>query len=182
MDFSDCVSRAKATRSFRDEPVSKDDIRFIVDVARRAGSGKNRQPWSFVVVRDAERRERLSSFGDYASPLAVAPVGVVVLKQGRPEEDPDLNYNDFDCGRATQNLVLAAAQRGLGTVLQSIRDRDGAAALLSVPDDKEVLIAIAVGWPDEDPDATIEGRDRDEVLVETSRRPLDAVLYWEQHP
>lgn len=181
MEFLDCVGRARATRSFSDEPVATDDIEFLVEVARMAGSGKNRQPWTFVAVRDAERRETLSSLGDYASPLSEAPVGIVVLTQVRPDDDADLNFDEFDCGRATQNLVLAAAMRGLGTVPQSIRDRAAARELLAVPDDKEVFIAIAVGWPADDPDDVIEGRDKEQVLLETGRRPLDEVLHWERH-
>lgn len=181
MELLECVHRAKATRSFRNQPVSEADIRFLVDVARKAGSGKNRQPWSFIAVREETRRETLSSFGDYATPLREAPVGVVVLKDVRSGADPDLNFNDFDCGRAVQNMVLAATERGLGIVPQSIRDRTAAAELLSIPDDKEVFIAVAVGWPEDEADETIEGRDRDEVLMANGRRPLDEVLHWEQH-
>lgn len=175
------MKRARATRNFSGKSVSEDEIRFLLDVARRAGSGKNRQPWTFVVVRDDERRKTLSSFGDYASPLEQAPAGIVVMKDVRDSDDSDLNFNEFDCGRAVQNLGLAAASRGLGAVPQSIRDRAAAEELLAVPDDKEVLLAVAVGWPEDESDDTIEGRDKETELQETGRQPLEAVVHWERY-
>jgi nitroreductase len=181
MELLECVNRARATRDFADDPVTEDDVRFLLDTARRAGSGKNRQPWTFVVVRDDERRETLASFGEYASPLEQAPVGIVVLSDIRGSDDDDADFNEFDCGRAVQNLVLAAASRGIGTVPQSIRDLAAAEELLSVPPDKELLVVMAVGHPKRGPDDEIEGIDKEKVLFDTGRRPLDEVVHSERH-
>lgn len=180
MEFADCVLNSRAVRSFQDTPVPEGDIEFMIDMARRSGSGKNRQPWSFIVVSDRDRLNDLADLGDYTSPLRAAPIGIVILVDRR-EEDTPLDFNVFDCGRAGQNLMLAATATGLGTVPQSIRDRSAASDLLNVPERKEVLLTVAVGVPSEDQVETIEGADRADVLLELERRPLENVLHWERH-
>ncbi|WP_255152275.1 nitroreductase family protein [Halorarius halobius] len=181
MDLLDCVKRARATRDFTNESVAKDDIRFLLDVARRAGSGKNRQPWTFIVIEDEERRKKLASFGEYTSPLEQASAGILIMHDIRRRDDDDINFNEFDCGRAVQNLVLAAASRGLGTVPQSISDQSAAEDLVAAPDDKAVLLAIAVGHPEAEPTNTIEGEAKEDVLLDSGRQSLEEVVYWERH-
>jgi nitroreductase len=48
-----------STREFLPDPVPDDVIFRVLDNARFAGSGGNRQPWHVVVVRDAELRRRI---------------------------------------------------------------------------------------------------------------------------
>ena len=48
-----------ATRSFTDEPVSDETIRSLLDVARFAPSGGNRQAWHVVVLKDPAVRARI---------------------------------------------------------------------------------------------------------------------------
>ncbi len=178
MDLTTCIKRDRATREFTDEQVAEGDIRAVIDAARRSGSGKNRQPWSFVVVQDPERRADLAALGKYATPLREAPVAIVLLMDVRDEE-VDLNYDVFDCGRAFQNLKLASRDRGLGSVPQGIH-REKAATLLEVPESKTVLIALALGHP-ADGDDTIEGEDKSAVLEDMGRGSLDELLHWETH-
>jgi len=95
------------------------------------------------------------------------------------DENVDLNYDVFDCGRAFQNLKLAATDRGLGSVPQGIH-REKAANLLAVPESKTVLIALAVGHP-ADEDETIEGADKSDVLEDMGRHAVDDLVHWETH-
>jgi nitroreductase len=55
-----------AVRAFTDEPVADTTVHAILDDARFAPSGGNRQPWRVAVVRDAAVRERL---GDLMRPV-----------------------------------------------------------------------------------------------------------------
>lgn len=178
MEFEACVRRDRATRAFRDEPVSEEIIEGVLDVARQAGSGKNRQPWSFVVVRDRDRLDTLASFGRYTTPLERAPVGIVLLVTNRGDGQPR-PQDVLDCGRALQNLSLAVTDVGLGSVPQAV-DANDAAALLEVPNEKTVLLILAVGYPDE-ADDTIEGEPKEAVLESMDRQPLSELVHWETH-
>jgi nitroreductase len=55
---SDALNTRISTRAFLDTPVSEDDLRAILEVARRAASGGNLQPWKVVVVA-GEARQRV---------------------------------------------------------------------------------------------------------------------------
>ena len=48
-------------RAFTEQDVSNEDIRKIVDAARYAPSGMNYQPWEFIVVKDKEAIEVLTT-------------------------------------------------------------------------------------------------------------------------
>ena len=55
-DVFEVVHRQRACREFRDDPVSDDVVERVLEAATFAPSAENRQPWVFVVVRDAETR------------------------------------------------------------------------------------------------------------------------------
>lgn len=71
-------------RSFTDRPVDDDTVHRILDTARFAPSGGNRQPWRVAIVRDPELRERLGEamwpvWNEYAqlSASGITPFSVV---------------------------------------------------------------------------------------------------------
>ncbi len=59
MDLREAMRCAPTSRRFTDEAVATDVLRRVLDDARFAPSGGNRQGWRVVVVRDAERRRAI---------------------------------------------------------------------------------------------------------------------------
>jgi nitroreductase len=59
VDLVDTLRSTGASREFRDQPVPDDVVYQILDTARFAPSGGNRQGWRVVVVKDPERRAKL---------------------------------------------------------------------------------------------------------------------------
>jgi iodotyrosine deiodinase len=57
--FLDTLRRRRSVRDFSPEPVPEDLIDIAIAAAATAPSGANRQPWKFVVVRDAEVKRRI---------------------------------------------------------------------------------------------------------------------------
>lgn len=180
MDVIDCIRADRATRDFADRPVADEAVESLIDSARRAGSGHNRQPWTFVALRDRERLEALAEFGEYTTPLGRAPVGIV-LALDRSDSEIHRRHDVFDAGRAAQNLMLTATAEGLGTVPQAFHDREAAGEFLNLPAGKDVLLGFAVGYPAETPDETIEGVDKREELDSMGRSPVSEVLHWERY-
>lgn len=102
--------RRPATRRFdADRPVTSATVAGIVDAARWTGSARNRQPWRFVEVRRRETLRAIAGLGAYAQFVADAPVALVVASA-----ENGFNDTEYDVGRVTQSLVLAAAALGLG--------------------------------------------------------------------
>ncbi|MCJ7496096.1 MAG: nitroreductase family protein, partial [Deltaproteobacteria bacterium] len=61
MDLSEAIKGRRSIRKFKAQPVSKETIEKILDLALWAPSGTNRQEWYFVVVR-GEKKEALLKF------------------------------------------------------------------------------------------------------------------------
>ncbi len=76
--------------------------------------------------------------------------------------------NDFDIGRVAQNMMLAAAARGLGSCPITLHRREQAHEVLALPEDHEATWAIALGYPDEE--AEPEQRRRAAAAGFTGRR------------
>jgi nitroreductase len=60
LDFKDVVRTTFAARQFTEEPVPDAVLHEILDEARFAPSGGNRQPWRVVVVKSEAKRARLA--------------------------------------------------------------------------------------------------------------------------
>ena len=56
-DFFDLVGNVRAMRRLKSDPVPLDLIRKVLDAGVQAPSGQNLQPWSFVLIQDAEKKE-----------------------------------------------------------------------------------------------------------------------------
>ena len=59
MELYDAMRTTPAVRAFKPDPIPDDVLRRVLEHARFAPSGGNRQPWSVVAVRDPETRTRL---------------------------------------------------------------------------------------------------------------------------
>lgn len=59
LTVSEAIRQRRSIRSFRGDPVPDDIIHEILESARLAPSGSNRQPWRFIVVTNSEEKARL---------------------------------------------------------------------------------------------------------------------------
>ena len=58
-DLFEAIRTQRAIRRFRPDPVPADLLWTLLEAATKAPSGTNQQPWGFVVVQEASRRERI---------------------------------------------------------------------------------------------------------------------------
>jgi len=82
---------ARSLRHFTAEPVSEEMITKVIDAAIRASSGGNTQHWSFIVVRDAEKRRQLGALYRKASDHQAA----VYAAQPKPAHLSQAQYEQF---------------------------------------------------------------------------------------
>ena len=59
LTVSEAITQRRSIRSFRGDPVPDDAIMAMLEAARLAPSGSNRQPWRFIVVTDKDEKTRL---------------------------------------------------------------------------------------------------------------------------
>ncbi len=138
-DNYEFVMGLRAIRDYEPEPLSDDDLGAILEAGRWTGSSKNQQSWSFIAVTDPAQIQALAAHGDFTQPVRDSVATIVLVREP--------GGNDFDIGRAAQNMMLAANALGVATCPITLhRERDVAAAL-GIPDGAVARYAVALGYP-----------------------------------
>jgi nitroreductase len=151
----DRVVGLRVVRSYTDEPISEADLGAILEAARWTGSSKNVQGWEFVVVT-GDQLDVLASAGKFTDPVrnSTATVALVMTPDG----------NGFDIGRAAQNIMLAAAARGIGSCPITLHHETRAIEVLGLPDGYECRYAVALGHPDAEGEENLRNARRAEGM------------------
>jgi nitroreductase len=186
VELRDAVRARRMVRAFARRPVPRATVDDLIDLARRAPSAGNTQPWHFVVLEGEEtarlwdvtlplpRREAFRWSGLLDAPVVVVPVVDPGAYASRYAEDdkratglgdgPDawsVPYWWVDGGMAVHGLLLAAVDAGLGALFYGLFDHEAAVlAALGVPAGYRALGAVALGWPASDEPGRSAGRPR----------------------
>lgn len=180
MNTLEAIKTRRSIRKFINKPVPKDLLKKIVEAGICAPSSMNRQPWRFIVVTNPnaiktlviEAKSELLKFlktdeakkkyGDAVGRFAKRAEGAGdIIFYNAPSvilviQTQEAANGQFDHGLATQNMLLAAHDLGLGSVpigLAVPMNNSGIARkLLKMTKDEKLVIAFSVGYPDESPD------------------------------
>ena len=151
METLQAIHSRRSIRKYTDAPVSKDVIITLLKAAMAAPSAGNGQPWQFVVIDDSTALQRIPAIHPYAAMAKNAPCAVMVCGDLSLEKYPG-NWM-LDCAAATQNLLLAAEDQGLGAVwcgLWPDEERAGKfRELVSLPEKVVPLALVVLGHPDQ---------------------------------
>jgi nitroreductase len=162
MDAIEAMKTRRSVRAFKPDPIPEAVIEEIVDCGRMAASAINIQPWTFVVVTNADMRRRIAYTTDYGAFIAMAPVCVAVLCR-------DTKYYLEDGCAATQNMLVATRAMGLAACWVAGDKKEYApviCGMLGAPPGYRLVSLVAIGVPAETPEAV--------------KRPLSEVLRWER--
>lgn len=159
-------------RRFQPRPLARAEVEALLEAARWAPSAGGLEPWRFVVVTSPPVRAALAEAALGQSFVAAAPVVVVVCAV--PAESARLYgergrtlYCLQDTAAATENLLLAAAARGIGSCWVGAFTEQRVAELLGLPGGLWPVALVPLGYPAEGPPAR-------------RRRPLAEVVLWEE--
>jgi nitroreductase len=158
------VSR-REVREYLARPLEPEVEHRILEAGRVAGSAKNRQPWTFVVIRDDDAIEQVA--GSVFEPQNVrgAAFLVAIVMHGGA---------GIDAGRAAQNMMLAAWAQGVGSCPNGISDRVGMARALRLGEEDRIAAVLSFGYPVKRIDP---GRHSPEEWIQRARRkPFDEVV------
>jgi len=201
MEFETLVKTRKSIRGYKKDPVPREVIEEIIEIAKGAPSSMNTQPWYCHVVtgepldrirkgntenmmsgvppkRDFPMKEAYE--GDHRKrqiEIAVQLFEAMGIARDDKEKRMDwvmrgfrqfdapvsvvLTYDkilepaaisQFDLGAVSYGICLAAWERGLGTVIngQGIMQSAVVREHANIPDDQNIMICIAMGYPEED--------------------------------
>ncbi len=142
MDFSEVISRRRSVRRYKPDPVPDELLNRVLEAARVAPSAGNRQPWHFIVVRDAEKRKALG-LNDWAAEAPIVVVGCADMSQSP-------TWCVVGVAVAFEHLVLAATELGLGTCWLGRMDSADIKRVLGLPEPVRVVAATPLGFPAEE--------------------------------
>jgi nitroreductase len=164
------------TRAFEDRRVDPALIDALIGLARRAPAAGNTDGLDWVVLEGADtarfwdvtmahdRRDGFAFPGLLTAPVILVPVvgpGAYLARYGEPDKARSgladagrwpVPYWSMDGAMAVMILLLAAEDAGLGALWFGVfKEGERLAASLGIPDDRQALGALAVGWPAADP-------------------------------
>ena len=141
------IVKRSSVRSYENKPITEETLLRIIEAAHLAPSGSNRQPWKFIVVRDAEIRQQLAQAARQtfvaSAPVIIAAVATapkLSMGNGVPEYAVDLAI-------AVDHLTLAAVDEELGTCWIGAFSQEKAKAILNVPEKYKIVALLALGFP-----------------------------------
>ncbi|KAA3664257.1 MAG: nitroreductase family protein [Chloroflexi bacterium] len=156
MSIIDVIIKRRSIRKYLDKPVEKESIITLLEAAMAAPTAVNSQPWEFIVSDNVEKLTKIKqefAFARYNAPVAIIVCGNKKLAlQGK-----DHGFWIQDCSAATQNILLAATDLGLGSVWMGIYPHENRIDILkkifNIPDHVTPLNIVYVGYPAEEKEA-----------------------------
>ena len=181
------IMARRSVRKYLDKPVEHAKLEAIAKAGINAPSARNWQNWAVRIIEDYKLIAEVSEVYKQANPEAVSrEPGFKNMFRGAPNLicvcAPKDGGFDLDAGLMGENMMLAAQSLGLGTCIQTgpvrfLLTNDKAKFFLErldIPEGYKLLYVIAVGYPDEKPDA--KPRDASKVKFiggETSNEASD---------
>lgn len=170
MSFLDIIKSRKSIRKYKSDNIPEDVFLRVMEAARLAPSGKNLQPWKFIIARDQNLKESLAEAS--RGQLFIARAPIIIIACGCPDMSYPRQGNymkswPIDVAIALQHLMLQAEEEGLGTCWIGAFEEKEVKSLLGVPEDWKVLALTPLGYPDQIP------RDR-------GRKPLSEIVSYDK--
>lgn len=148
METWDAIRARRNVRQYTDEPIGDEALDQILEAARRTPSAGNRQWWDFVVVTGRDALVELAKTWPQGGTHIARAQAAIVLVGPVVSDETDKLLVEYDLGQATISIMLAATDLGIGTGHAVVREQALARTLLGLPQDREALYMIGLGYPD----------------------------------
>lgn len=188
--FKDLVYQNRSYRAFDESrPITAEDMRALIELARHIPSGMNKQPLRYRIVSEPAELEKMLANTRYAGALSIKlppkgqkPTGFIAIFADTEVGSPE-GLVLKDCGIAAQTILLGAAEMGFGGCMLGSFHPARLSADLDIPARYRPLLVIALGTPaeqvvleDADGDAVTYYRDAENVHHVPKRRLEDILL------
>lgn len=154
MNFKDLVTQNRTRRRFyEDQPVKRKTLEELVDLARLAPCGANKQPLKYALACDPVLNAQVfpllgwaGYLKDWPGPVEGERPAAYIVILG----DPTISGSfGVDHGIAAQTIMLGATEIGLGGCIIATVKHDELRKVLSLPENLQILLVLAIGTPKE---------------------------------
>ncbi|MCK8824324.1 nitroreductase family protein [Fuchsiella alkaliacetigena] len=174
-DFFGIIKNRRSVRKFKNEEVSDEILKKLINAARWAPTSCNRQPWEFIIIADKELIEKVRDFRGQKF-ISDAPYCILVLmnKNLYHYDDESLisYYLNLDAGAAIQNILLMAEYLNLSACWVNLADnnlsdeeRKEMKELFNIPEKMILNTVIPIGYSDFNPNPP-------------GRKDLEEIIYY----
>lgn len=169
MKVTEAIYKRRSVRDFSCQTVSEEDVNYLLKVGQQAPSVHNGQPWKYLVVRNKERLYKLAEMKASWSPLKNGNVMICMFVDIEEYCSQHTAFFAQDCAAATQNILLAATEKGLGSLWLGIYPNEELCArvreYLQLPKQMIAFNFIVLGYPREDNSERVQRKEAD-VFIE----------------
>ena len=164
MTAKECIMGRRSIRKFKSDAIENSVLEEIVAESSYSPSWKHSQITRYIAVtgelKDRIAAEACTEWQPNAAIINSAPVLMVItIIKNRSGFERDGSYSTprkdgwqmYDAGIASQTFCLAAHEKGIGSVILGIFDSEKVASILEVPEDRDVIALIPIGYPAEEP-------------------------------
>ena len=172
MDVKEAIEKRRSIRKYQDKEVSGDLIRELIDAARLAPSGLNSQPSKYLVVKDADMKNKLKENEIFSQEFVYqAPAIIFCCADPSAYKERSKTFDNTNETRAIRDLsiassflVLRATELGLGTCFVGWINREKIFDVLDIPKEYFIPYVITIGYPAEQPEPRSR-KNIDEILL-----------------
>jgi len=156
LNLEEIIYKRRTIRRFKQDPVPLELLKKLIDYARIAPMARNIQALEFVIVHNAEIREKLFPLVNWANSLPEEqrtpekgrkPTAYIIVLVNTNIKNA---YVDFDVGAAVENILLGAVNFGFGCCWMGSINAKKIGKLLDIPDYYKIKHVISLGYPDEE--------------------------------
>jgi len=150
MSILKIIQERRSIRKYRPDAIPEDVFGRVMEAARLAPSGKNLQPWKFIIVTDPDLKNQLAEASRRQLFIAQAPK--ILVACGYPEQSYQYQGNymqswSIDVTCALDHLMLQAQEEGLGTCWIGAFEETEVKQILDIPENVKVLALTPLGFP-----------------------------------
>jgi len=148
------IENRRSVRKFKaDKPVTREQLKRLLEAAMSAPSAHNSRPWEFIAITKRETLNEIARIHPYAKMCETATAAIIVVVS--PQPDMPEGFFPQDCAAATQNILLEAVSMELGACWCGVYPKEKLIAsirkLLNIPEPKIPFNVIAIGTANESP-------------------------------
>ena len=166
----DLIKQNRSCRRFyQDHPVDQEMLKSLVNLGRISASGANLQPLKYIISCDPDQNANIFSclaragyLKDWKGPEAGEQPSayIIVLCDTEISKDPGCDH-----GIASQSILLAAREKGLGGCMIATINKEALREHLTIPKQYKIVFVLAIGKP------------KEEIVIETVGADGN-IRYW----
>lgn len=172
MNFMELARRRCSVRSFTNQPVEEEKLKYILETGRVAPSACNRQPQRILVIQEPENLKKVQkAYRTFGSPCVL----IICRDEREALVRPYDNKcsGDLDIGIVTDHMMLAAREIGIGSVMVGLFDPRIIRKEFDIPGYIEPTALLILGYP--------ANGFADENRHATERKPLNETTMMERY-